>query len=81
MDNFNINLLNNVKYIICKNNTLVSRSVETSCNDARNYHQFCTMFSLKQIIKSSTQRVSISENKAAIVFKTRLILKERLTAF
>ena len=40
------------KYIICKNNTLISRSVT---NDARNYHQFWKMFSLKQIIKSRTR--------------------------
>ena len=49
---FNINLCYNVKYIICKNNTLVLRSVS---NDTRNYHQLCTMFCLKQIIKSSTR--------------------------
>ena len=40
------------KYIICKNNTLISRSVT---NDARNYHQFWKMFSLEQIIKSRTR--------------------------
>ena len=49
---FNINLYHNGKYIICKNNTLISRSVT---NDARNYHQFCVMFGLKQIIKSPTR--------------------------
>ena len=38
----------NGKCIICKNNTLISRSVT---NDARKYHQFCTLFGLKQIIK------------------------------
>ena len=48
LGDFNINLYHNGKYIICKNNTLMSRSVT---NDARNYHQFCTMFGLKQIIK------------------------------
>ena len=37
----------NILYV--KNNTLVSRSVS---NDARDYHQFCTMFGLKQVIKS-----------------------------
>ena len=51
---FNINLYHNGKYILCKNNTLVSRSVS---NDARNYHQFCTMFGLKQI-KSPTRITS-----------------------
>ena len=49
--NFNINLYHNGKYITGKNNTLVLRSV---FNDARNYHQFCTMFGLKQMIKSPT---------------------------
>ena len=52
LGDFNINLYHNGKYIICKNNTLISRSVT---NDARNYHQFCTMFGLKQIIKSPTR--------------------------
>ena len=51
LGDFNINLYHNGKYIICKNNTLVSRSVS---NNARNYNQFCTMFCLKQIIKSLT---------------------------
>ena len=45
---FNINLYRNGKFIICKNNTLVLRSVS---NEARNCHQFCAMFDLKQIIK------------------------------
>ena len=49
LGDFNTNFYHNGKYIICKNNTLISRSVT---NDARNYHQFCTMFGLKQIIKS-----------------------------
>ena len=48
---FNINLYHNGEYIICKNNNLVLRSVS---NDARNYHQFCRMLGLKQIIKSPT---------------------------
>ena len=34
-----------------KNITLILRSVP---NDARNFHQFCTMFGTKQIIKSRT---------------------------
>ena len=37
---------------ICKNNTLVSRSVS---NNTRNYHQFCPINSLKQIMKSPTK--------------------------
>ena len=53
LGDFNINLYHNGKYIICKNNTLISRSVT---NDARNYYQFYTMFGLKQIIKSPTPR-------------------------
>ena len=52
LGDFNINLYDNGKYIICKNNTLMSRSVT---NDARNYHQFCAMFGLKQTIKSPTR--------------------------
>ena len=52
LGDFNINLYHNGKCIICKNNTLISRSVP---NDARNYRQFCTMFGLKQVIKSPTR--------------------------
>ena len=52
LGDFNINLYHNGKYIICKNNTIVSRSVSS---DARNYYQFCTMFGLKQIINSTTR--------------------------
>ena len=45
-------MYHNGKYTLCENNTLISRSVT---NDARNYHQFYTMFSLKQIITSPTR--------------------------
>ena len=45
---FNINLYHIGKYIICKDNT-------RNTNNTRNYHQFCTMFGLKQIIKSPTR--------------------------
>ena len=56
LGDFNINLYCYDKYIICKNNTLVSRSVS---NDTRNYHQFCTMFGLKEIIKSQTRIIHL----------------------
>ena len=52
LGDFNIYLCHNGKYVICKNNILISRSVT---NDLRNYHQFWTMFGLKQIIKSPTR--------------------------
>ena len=52
LGDFNTNLYHNGKYITYKSNTLISRSVP---NDARNYHQFCTIFGLKQIIKSATR--------------------------
>ena len=52
LGDFNTNLYHNGKYITCKSNTLISRSVP---NDARNYHQFFTIFGLKQIIKSATR--------------------------
>ena len=52
LGDFNINLYHNGKYIIWKNNTLISRSVT---KDARNYHQFCAIFGSKEIIKSSTR--------------------------
>ena len=41
LGDFNINLYHNGKYIVWKNNTLISRSVT---KDARNYHQFCAIF-------------------------------------
>ena len=63
LGDFNINLYHNGKYIICKNNTLVSRSVS---NDARNYHQFCTMFGLKYIIKSLARTSLIDHILASI---------------
>ena len=43
LGDFNTNLYHNDKYITCKSNTLISRSVP---NGARNYHQFCTIFIL-----------------------------------
>ena len=48
---FNIDLYHNGKYIICKNNTLLSRLVS---NDAKNYHQSCRIFASEQIINSPT---------------------------
>ena len=47
-----MNLYHNGKYIISKNDTLVSRSVY---NYTRNHHQFCAIFALKQILQSSTR--------------------------
>ena len=49
LSDFNIEFYHNGHYIICKNKTLVSRSVS---NNARNYYLFCTIFGLKHIIKS-----------------------------
>ena len=40
-------MYHNSKYIICKKNAVVSRSVS---NDARNCYQFCAILGLKQII-------------------------------
>ena len=47
-----MNLCHNGKCIICKNDTLVLRSVY---NYAKNHHQFCTRFAIKQIVQSPTR--------------------------
>ena len=52
LGDFNINLYQNQNYTGCKNNTLVSTTVS---NDVKKYLQFCTMFSVSQIIKSPTR--------------------------
>ena len=63
--NFNINVYHNGKCIICKNNTLVSRSVS---NDARNYHQFCTICGLK---KMSSLKQARSQGTTSVCFFCR----------
>ena len=52
LGDFSINLYQNQNHTGCKNNNLVSTIVS---NNVKNYLQFCTMFSLTQIIKCPTR--------------------------
>ena len=49
--NFNINMYHNNRYIVRDNNLISSKFL--SC-DIKNYHQFCMMHGLKQLIQSAT---------------------------
>ena len=51
LGDFNINMHQNNKYIVPDDNTISSKCLSS---DIKNYHQFCTMQGLKQLIKSST---------------------------
>ena len=51
LGDFNINIYQNNKYIVCDDNTIFSKFISS---DIKNYHQFCTMHGLKQLIKSPT---------------------------
>ena len=46
---FNINMYQNNKYIVRDDSTISSKFLSSNI---KNYHQFCTMHSLKQLIKS-----------------------------
>ena len=48
----------NNKYILRDDNTISLKFLST---DIKNYHQFCTMFGLKQLIKSPT-RVTLTDH-------------------
>ena len=52
LGDFNINLSQNGHYVFQKQNLLSFHSVP---NDVKNYFEFCTMFGLKQLIKSPTR--------------------------
>ena len=51
LGDFNINLLVNDSYILEKNNISNSKSIPS---DVKSYHEFCTFFRLKQLIKVPT---------------------------
>ena len=55
---FNINLFLNDSYVFEKKNILNSKSIPS---DVKSYHEFCTFFGLKQLIKAST-RTTISSS-------------------
>ena len=52
LDDFNINMYQNNKYIVRYDNTISSKFLSS---DIKNYHQFFTMHDLKQLIKSPTR--------------------------
>ena len=49
LDDFNINMYHNNRYIVCDDNTISSKFLS---HDIKNYHRFCTMHGLKQLIQS-----------------------------
>ena len=51
LGNFNINIYHNNRYIVQDDNTIYSKFLS---HDIKNYHQFCTMHGLKQLIQSPT---------------------------
>ena len=51
LGDFNINTNQNNKYIVRDDNTTSSKLISSNI---KNYHQFCTMHGLKQVIKSPT---------------------------
>ena len=63
LGHFNKNNQNN-KYILRDDNTISLKFLST---DIKNYHQFCTMFGLKQLIKSPT-RVIVALQLLLIIF-------------
>ena len=52
LGDFNINMYHNYRYIVRDNNTISSKFLS---HDIKNYHQFCTMHGLKQLIQSPTR--------------------------
>ena len=52
LGDFNINMYHNNRYIVRDDNTISSKFLS---HDIKNYHQFCTMHGLKQLIQSPTR--------------------------
>ena len=57
LGDFNINLFLNGSYILEKKNILNSKSIPS---DVKSYHEFCTYFGLKQLIKVPTRTTTSS---------------------
>ena len=58
LGDFNINLYLNDSYFLDKKNILSSKSIPS---DVKSYHEFCTFFGLKQLIKLPT-RITFSSS-------------------
>ena len=52
LDDFDINMYENNKYIVHENNTVCEKFASA---DAKKYHRFCTMHGLKQLIHCPTR--------------------------
>ena len=52
LDDFNVNMYHNNRYIVRDDNTVSSKFLS---HDVKNYHQFCTMHGLKQLTQSPTR--------------------------
>ena len=52
LGDFNINMYHNNRYIVHGDNTISSKLLP---HDVKNYHQFCMMHDLKQLIQSPTR--------------------------
>ena len=55
LGDFNVNMYHNDRYIVRDENTISSKFLS---HDVKNYHQFCTMHGLKQLIQSATRVTS-----------------------
>ena len=73
LGNFNINLSLNDAYIFSEKNMLNNKSIPS---DVRSYYEFCTFFSLHQLIKISTR---ITCNSATIIDRILASYPERVT--
>ena len=54
LDDFNVNMYQNNKYIVRDDNTISSKFLSSDVKSLHSFHQFWTMHSLKQLIKSPT---------------------------
>ena len=52
LDDSNISMYHNKRYTVRADNTISSKFLS---HDVKNYHQFCTMHGLKQLIQSPTR--------------------------
>ena len=73
LDDFNINLSLNDSYISSKKNMLNNKSIPS---DVKSYYEFCTFFSLHQLIKVPTR---ITCNSATIIDHILASYPERVT--
>ena len=66
LGDFKVNMYHNNRYIARDDNTISSKFLS---HDVKNYHQFCTMHSLKQLIQSPTRVTSCTSTLIDMVNK------------